>query len=222
VSNWHGVDQPQESPWVGSMMKRVLDISVALIGIILLIPLFAVVALLVKLDSAGPVLFRQKRMGRGFSPFLIYKFRSMVIDADRRGGAITGREDPRITRIGRVLRNGKIDELPQLFNVLKGDMSLVGPRPEVPKYAEMFRGDFVEILQARPGITDLASLKYRDEAEILGRSENPENAYIREILPDKIRLAKEYIGKSSIQLDLRIILQTLAKLVSRSSAERRS
>ncbi|MGD0383706.1 MAG: sugar transferase, partial [Thermoguttaceae bacterium] len=128
------------------------------------------------------------------------------------GGPITFGDDPRITRVGRVLRKTKIDELPQLFNVLKGDMSLVGPRPEVPRYVDMFREDYAVILQVRPGITDLASIKYRDEAAILGRAENPEEEYAKRVLPEKIRYAKQYVDKASLLLDFRIILQTIAQL----------
>jgi len=136
----------------------------------------------------------------------------MVKEAPNRGTDITFGEDPRITRLGRVLRKTKIDELPQLFNVLKGDMSLVGPRPEVPRYVEMFRRDYDDILKVRPGITDLASLKYRDEAAVLGKAKDPEEEYIKRILPGKIRLAKEYVDKATIFLDLKILFQTILKL----------
>jgi len=141
------------------------------------------------------VFFRQKRMGRGGRPFFILKFRTMVQEAPKRGGPITCGDDPRITRIGRLLRKTKLDELPQLINVLRGDMSLVGPRPEVPKYVEMFRQDYEEILRVRPGITDLASVKFCDEAALLGSAANPEEEYLRRVLPEKIRLAKEYVAK---------------------------
>src|SRR3972149_8115601 len=138
----------------------------------------------------------------------------MVQDAPRKGGPITFGNDPRVTRVGNVLRKTKIDELPQLINVLKGEMTFVGPRPEVPKYVLLFRQDYEEILKVRPGITDLASLKYRDEATILGRSENPEEEYIGRVLPDKIKLAKEYIRRSSFLFDLSLILKTPLKLFS--------
>ncbi len=180
----------------------------------LLSPLLLAVAAVVKLSSPGPVFFAQQRMGRDFRPFFIYKFRSMTQDAPRRGGPITFGDDPRITPAGRVLRKTKIDELPQLFNVLKGDMSLVGPRPEAICYVEMFRGDYEEILRVRPGVTDLASLKYRDEATVLGRAANPEEEYVHRILPEKIRLAKEYIARSSFLLDLTIIAKTAFRLLS--------
>ena len=183
-------------------------------ALVLLSPLLLAVAAVVKLSSPGPVFFAQHRMGRDFRPFFIYKFRSMTKDAPQRGGPITFGDDPRITPVGRVLRKTKIDELPQLLNVLKGDMSLVGPRPEAICYVEMFRGDYEEILRVRPGVTDLASLKYRDEATVLGRAANPEEEYVQRILPEKIRLAKEYIARSSFLLDLTIIAKTAFRLLS--------
>lgn len=157
----------------------------------------------------GPVFYRQQRVGRGFQPFRIFKFRTMVVDAPLRGGQITsGHNDPRITRIGRFLRKWKLDELPQLFNVVQGDMSLVGPRPEVPRYVEMFRTEYTDILRVRPGITDLASIKYRDEASLLSLSNDPERTYVDEILPAKLALAREYVARASFGLDLRILVLT--------------
>ena len=180
------------------MIKRVFDIIIAATGLVVLSPIMMVVAVLVKCDSQGPVLFKQKRMGKGFRAFLIYKFRTMKENSELIGRPITIGEDPRITRVGRFLRKTKIDELPQLINVLKGEMSLVGPRPELPRFVELFRNEYAEILTMRPGITDLASLKYQDEANLMGQFTNPEEEYVRRILPDKIRLAKEYIDRSSI------------------------
>ena len=194
------------------IMKRVFDLVVAFLGLSLLFPLLLLVAFLIKLDSPGPILFRQERMGKGFRPFLIYKFRTMVYDALHRGRPITVGADPRITRVGRILRKTKLDELPQLLNVLKGDMSFVGPRPEVRQYVELFRQDYEEILQIRPGITDLASLTYRHEAEILGRAEHPEEEYVQRILPDKIRLAKAYLRRSSLFFDVTLLGKTLLRL----------
>ena len=194
-------------------MKRLFDILVSGLGLILLSPLLLVVAVLVRATSAGPVFFLQTRVGRDFQPFQIFKFRTMVADAPKRGGQLTAGADPRITEIGRVLRKTKIDELPQLWNVLVGDMSLVGPRPEVPKYVEMFRDDYRTILSVRPGITDPASLKFRDEAAVLAQASDPEAAYIEQILPEKIALAKTYIERSSLFYDLSLILQTLLRIV---------
>jgi lipopolysaccharide/colanic/teichoic acid biosynthesis glycosyltransferase len=195
------------------MAKRVFDIIGAVFGLMLFSPVLLIAALLVRASSAGPVLFRQQRMGRRFRPFLIYKFRTMYQDAPARGAPLTVGKDPRITHVGHWLRKSKIDELPQLFNVLKGDMSLVGPRPEVPYYVELFRNDYQEILRVRPGLTDLASLKYSDEAALLGRAEDPEEEYIRRLLPDKIELAKEYLRRSSLFFDIRLILDTAIKFV---------
>jgi len=193
-------------------MKRLLDIAAASAGLLLLAPLLGLVALSIKLDSPGPVLFRQERIGRGFRPFWILKFRTMR-QSEAPGPAITAENDPRITRLGRFLRRSKIDELPQLVNVLKGDMSLVGPRPEVPRYVETFQRDYEEILAVRPGLTDLASLKYRNESALLGSSRDPEREYLERVLPDKIRLAKEYIRRSSFIFDLGLIAKTFRTIL---------
>lgn len=202
------------------MIKRAFDIAAASAGLILFSPLMALAALLVKGDSRGPILFKQERMGKGFRPFRIYKFRTMSERAAGEGRLITAGQDPRITRVGRALRKTKVDELPQLINVLKGEMSLVGPRPEVPRYVELFKHDYEEILTIRPGITDLASLKYRDEAALLGNADNPEQEYLTRVLPDKISLGKEYIKRSSISFDLKLISKTLLKLVHTDSEAR--
>ena len=194
-------------------MKRVFDFTLSALGLLILGPLFVLVAILIKLDSPGPIFFRQERMGQGFRPFLIYKLRTMIQNAHTQGPLVTAGRDSRVTRVGGVLRRTKIDELPQLLNVLKGEMSFVGPRPEVRKYAEMFRQDYEEILRIKPGITDLASLKYRHETEVLGRSSNPEEQYVTEILPDKIKLAKEYLMMSSFWVDMRVITKTIFKMV---------
>ena len=193
-------------------MKRMFDIVVSCVGLVVFFPLFILVALLIKLDSPGLIFFTQDRMGRGFRPFSIYKFRTMIQNAPASGGRITVAGDRRITRMGRLLRKSKIDELPQLMNVLKGDMSLVGPRPEVREFVELFHSDYDEILQVRPGITDLASLKYHDEAAILGQSASPDEDYVKRILPDKITLAKEYIRRSSLWFDLTVICRTVLKI----------
>lgn len=194
------------------MLKRSFDIAISATGLLLLSPLLALIAVLVKLSSAGPALFKQTRIGRNFQFFQIYKFRTMVQDAPLKGPAITIGDDPRITRIGKFLRWSKLDELPQLLNVLKGDMSLVGPRPEVDRYVEMFRRDYEEILRVRPGITDLASLRFRHESETLAKATDPEMEYCQSILPEKIRLAKEYIQRSSVIFDLQLICKTIVAM----------
>jgi lipopolysaccharide/colanic/teichoic acid biosynthesis glycosyltransferase len=198
-------------------MKRTFDIIAAVIGLSVLAPLLLFAAILIKIESRGQVFFRQERIGRGFRPFLIYKFRTMVENATQLGGTITCGDDPRITRVGRFLRKTKFDELPQLINVLKGEMSLVGPRPEVRKYVDLFRADYEEILKVRPGITDIASLKYQDEADLLGRSANPEEEYIKRVLPDKLKLAKDYVNCSCLRFDLALIIKTLPKLIGHTA-----
>jgi len=196
------------------VIKRGFDVLASLTGLVLLSPVLAVVALAIKLTSPGPVFFRQERVGRGFRRFEILKFRTMVPDAPKLGGQLTAGEDPRITRVGRLLRKTKLDELPQLINVVKGDMSFVGPRPEVPRYVEIFRDDYRELLTVRPGITDLASLKYRDESEVLGRSSDPETTYVEQVLPEKIALGKQYLRRSSLWFDVGLIFKTLFRLAT--------
>ena len=204
------------------MLKRALDIFAAGIGLLVLSPLLILVSVLVKITSSGPVFFRQQRVGRNGKPFFILKFRSMVADAPNRGGQITYGADPRITTVGRLIRKTKIDELSQLFNVLRGEMSLVGPRPEVRKYVDMFAEDYKEILRVRPGITDLASVKYRDEAAILGAAADPKREYVERVLPEKIRLAREYVQRQSLLLDLGIIFGTLFHIARDAVARRRN
>lgn len=190
-------------------MKRAFDVCMAVLGLVLTAPLLAIISVLIKLDSQGPVLFRQVRVGQGFRPFAIQKFRTMIIDAADTSLPLTVGHDPRITRVGRILRKFKLDELPQLLNVFVGDMSFVGPRPEVPRYVERLRSEFFEVLSVRPGITDLASLRYIDEAALLAYSSNPEEEYQFKVLPEKLRLAKLYIHHMSLRLDFAIIMQTL-------------
>jgi lipopolysaccharide/colanic/teichoic acid biosynthesis glycosyltransferase len=199
-------------------MKRAFDIIVSLVGLVVLLPLLLIAAVAIKLDSPGPIFFRQRRMGRAFRPFLIYKFRTMTDNRQNAGALFTVKHDPRITRVGQFLRKSKIDELPQLINVLKGEMAFVGPRPEVPSYVDLFRRDYEEILRVRPGITDLASIKYRDEASVLGQSPDPEAEYVNRVLPDKIKLAKEYLKHSSFVFDLRLMFKTFYRLFQRGVA----
>ncbi|MFK8110702.1 MAG: sugar transferase [Rubripirellula sp.] len=196
------------------MAKRIMDLLVSSLGIVILSPFLIMIAIAVRVTSPGPVLFRQTRVGRNLEAFQILKYRTMVVDAEKLGLQITAGADPRITWVGRILRKSKLDELPQLFNVLKGEMSLVGPRPEVPKYVEMFRDEFQRILVVRPGVTDLASIKYRDESEILSEAEDPEQAYIDQVLPDKLKLSEEYALHSSIALDFWILWKTFLRILS--------
>jgi lipopolysaccharide/colanic/teichoic acid biosynthesis glycosyltransferase len=194
-------------------MKRLFDILFSFIGLILLQPLFAVIAIMIKVDSAGPVFFRQGRVGKDFRRFVIYKFRTMVVDAEKKGLHITSGGDNRITGAGRILRKFKIDELPQLFNVLKGDMSFVGPRPEVIKYVERYKDDYERILSIKPGITDISSMTFRNEESILQGVDDPEHYYVHVLLPEKMRLAQEYIQHASFSYDVKLILKTLLKII---------
>jgi len=194
------------------MITRIFDILASFIGLLLLSPLFALVALALKLDSAGPVFYRAQRVGRNGVPFRLYKFRSMVVDADKRGPGITATGDARITRVGRFLRRTKIDELPQLINVLKGEMSLVGPRPEDPRYVALYTPEQRRVLAVRPGITSAASLAYRHEEELLV-GEDWETFYRTRVLPDKLAIDLAYLQQRSFATDLKLILDTLVALV---------
>ena len=194
-------------------MKRLFDILFSFVGLLLLQPLFIVIAIMIKVDSTGPVFFRQGRVGRNFRRFMIYKFRTMVVDAEKKGLRITSGGDSRITRVGRMLRKFKIDELPQLFNVLKGDMSLVGPRPEVIKYVEWYKADYERILSIRPGITDISSMTFRNEESILQGVDDPEHYYVHVLLPEKMRLAREYIQNVSFFYDVKLIFKTLYHVI---------
>ena len=190
-------------------MKRALDILFSLSGLVIFAPLFAVIALAIKFSSKGPVFFRQERMGMGFKPFFIHKFRTMRTGAETEGLQVTFSGDARITRLGAFLRRYKLDELPQMVNILKGEMSFVGPRPEVRKYAEMFRDDYSELLTVRPGITDPASLSYVREEDSVALSSASEDVYVGQILPEKIKLSKLYLRRAGTVNDLRIILKTV-------------
>lgn len=194
-------------------MKRLFDIISSFFSLLILLPLFLLIAILIKLDSAGPVFFIQKRVGKNFKLFSLYKFRTMVVDTSQRGLQITSAGDPRITKIGRFLRKTKIDELPQIINVIKGDMSVVGPRPEVLKYVEMFKDDYKYILKVKPGITDYAAIEFRDEECVLKKFKNPEDGYIKKVLPLKINLYKRYIKERSLFTDMKLIFLTLWKIV---------
>ena len=200
-------------------MKRAMDVVLAGFGLLVLSPLLAVIAVAIKLDSHGPVLFKHVRLGRGFRTIQVFKFRTMAWPPQ--GPELTGGQDQRITRIGRVLRRTKLDEVPQLANVLTGDMSLVGPRPEVPRYVSMFRTDYEEILKVRPGVTGPAALKYRNESELLKAAPDPEVLYLSSILPDKIELDKAYVGDRSLLFDIRLLARTVTEVVGGTMGIRR-
>lgn len=191
------------------MLKRAIDLTVSGIVLLVALPFLLVAGLAVWFSSSGPILFRQRRVGRNGCVFEILKFRTMRVAQDTTNAITIGR-DPRITPVGHFLRQGKIDELPQLLNVLRGDMSLVGPRPEVPHYVELYPDDLRrKILSVRPGITDRASIKYRNEAELLARQPDPDDYYRSVIMPDKLRLAAHYADRVSVAEDIRVILATL-------------
>ena len=193
------------------VVKRIFDLICSTLGLIVLSPVLIVIAIKIKLGSDGPVFFKQIRVGENNREFEILKFRTMVVDAEKLGRQITVGNDSRITKIGGFLRKYKLDELPQLINVFKGDMSLVGPRPEVPRYVKLYNEEQRKVLEVKPGITDLASIRYRDENELLGKAENPDEFYINTIMPDKLALNLEYINKNNVFIDIYIILKTIVK-----------
>lgn len=193
-------------------MKRLFDILMSLIGLIILLPFFFLLSVWIMLDSPGGVFYRQKRVGKNNVDFLLWKFRSMRPDSDKKGLLTVGGRDPRITKSGYFIRKYKIDELPQLINVLTGDMSLVGPRPEVRKYVDLYSKEQLKVLDVRPGITDLASLNYFEESELLAKSLDPEKTYIEEIMPAKLKLNLQYIDKANLSTDLKMIFSTVARI----------
>jgi len=197
------------------MLKRLFDTIFSATSLIITFPILIFFALLIKLDSRGPVFYRGKRVGRFGKLFRIYKFRTMVVDAEKLGGPSTADDDPRITKIGRFLRKFKLDELPQLMNVLKGEMSFVGPRPEVQHYVDMFTEKEKTILNVRPGITDWASLWNPDEGAILAGSSDSEKAYMEKIRPQKLKLQLKYVREQSFWSDLKIIFLTLKAIMIR-------
>ena len=193
--------------------KRIFDIVSSSVVLVVLSPVFAAIAVWIKLDSPGPVFYRQVRVGRGNRDFYLYKFRSMRVGADRQGLITVGGNDPRVTRPGHFIRKYKLDEFPQLINVIKGDMSIVGPRPEVRKYVEMYTPEQMKVLCVRPGLTDPASIRYRNENELLATVEDPERYYREVIMPDKLRLSLEYVHRASFWMDIKFIFGTLGEIV---------
>ena len=196
-------------------MKRIFDIFFSFLGLLLLSPLFLVVALWIKLDSRGPVFYRQVRAGRGNRDFRIFKFRSMRVGSDKGSLVTIGGRDPRVTRSGYYIRKLKLDELPQLINVLIGDMSFVGPRPEVRKYVDMYTPEQLHVLDVRPGITDEASIRYRNENELLATAADPERFYIETVMPDKLRINLQYVQNHSLWGDIKLIFRTFAAVVGK-------
>ncbi len=194
-------------------MKRVFDLIFSLFGIAVLLPVYLIIALLISLDSKGGVIYRQERTGKYGKTFRVLKFRTMRPDSFNKGALTVGSRDPRITNIGYYLRKYKLDELPQLFNVFLGEMSFVGPRPEVKKYTDLYTKEQQKVLQVRPGITDYASIKYRNENDMLSASDDPEKLYIEEIMPEKLHLNLLYINDNNVFKDIRIIFDTLQAII---------
>lgn len=194
------------------MLKRIFDITLSLFGLIILLPFMLIIAILIKLDSKGPVFFKQIRVTKNGREFKIFKYRTMRVGSDKYSQITVGK-DGRITKLGSFLRKYKLDEIPQLINVLIGDMSLVGPRPEVPKYVALYTDEQKEILKVRAGITDYASIEFSDENDLLASEEDPEKAYIEKIMPKKIELNKKYLSEISILTDIKIILLTIKKIL---------
>lgn len=194
-------------------MKRIFDIFMSGLGLICLSPLFLVLAIWIKCDSVGPVFYRQVRVGRGNKDFRLFKFRSMRPDSDKLGLITVGGHDPRVTRSGYYIRKYKLDEFPQLINVFVGDMSLVGPRPEVRKYVDLYTPEQLRVLNVRPGITSLASIRYRNENEILAKADDPDKAYVEQIMPDKIAIDLEYVENASLTNDIKLIFKTFGEII---------
>ncbi len=209
VGNWEDIEETLAKKKGQLAVKRAADVALSLAGLAALSPVLLVCAALIKLDSPGPVFYRQVRVGRGGRTFRIFKLRTMTDGADRRGPEITVGGDARITRVGAVLRKYKLDELAQLINVLVGDMSFVGPRPEVPRYVRLYTPEQRKVLLVRPGITDIASIAYRNENDLLARSGDPERAYVETVMPAKLELNREYIENFSVAGDVRLIFRTI-------------
>ncbi|MCL5127841.1 MULTISPECIES: sugar transferase [unclassified Algibacter] len=197
------------------MIKRAFDVLFSLMGLIFLLPFLFVLAIIIKIDSKGPILFVQGRVGKNNNDFNIFKFRTMKIQSQKKGLLTLGNHDSRVTKVGYFLRRYKIDEFPQLINILKGDMSFVGPRPELRYYVNFYSEDDMQIFQVRPGITGLASLKYRNEVELLEAAENPEELFIKTIIPDKLKFNKEYIKNQNLFFDLKLIGLTIIKVIAK-------
>lgn len=194
------------------MYKRPFDIFFAILGLLFCLPFFVLIAVAIAIDSKGGVFYKQQRVGIHGRPFKLFKFRTMSTGSDKKGLITVGAKDSRVTKVGYYLRKYKLDELPQLLNVLLGDMSFVGPRPEVQQYVDLYTNEQLKVLQVKPGITDYASIAYSNENEILGKSANPQETYIQEIMPAKLRLNLKYIEDMSLITDIKVILNTIFKI----------
>jgi lipopolysaccharide/colanic/teichoic acid biosynthesis glycosyltransferase len=195
------------------MIKRLFDLFWSITGIIVLLPIFVLISVIIKFDSKGPVFFLQNRVGRNNKDFKLVKFRTMYVNSDKKGEITIGANDSRITKTGTFLRKYKLDELPQLFNVLYGNMSLVGPRPEVRTYVDLYSAEQLKVLDVLPGITDYASIEYANENELLAKAKNPEQFYKEVVMPDKLKLNMKYINEVGLFTDLKIIFKTLIRII---------
>lgn len=195
------------------MVKRIFDLFFSGIGLIIISPIFMLLSLLIALDSQGGIFYKQVRIGKNMRPFKLFKFRTMYANSDKKGLLTVGDNDNRITRVGYYLRKYKLDELPQLINVLIGDMSFVGPRPEVEKYVKLYNNEQQKVLSVKPGITDWASIRYVNESELLARSSEPEKTYINEIMPAKLAINLEYVKQNNLLIDIKIILYTFKAIL---------
>ncbi|OYT14967.1 MAG: glycosyl transferase [Bacteroidetes bacterium 4572_77] len=194
------------------MLKRLFNIILSFVGLLIISPLLLFISVAIMLDTKGGIIYKQKRVGKNNVDFFLLKFRSMSLGSQEKGLLTIGQNDARITKVGQFIRRYKLDELPQLFNVLKGEMNLVGPRPEVRKYVDLYTLEQKEILKVKPGITDYASMEYVDENNLLAQSENPEKTYMEEIMPHKLELNKKYLANPSIWHDIKIIFYTIMKI----------
>lgn len=194
-------------------MKRIFDLFFSFLGILFLLPIYIIIAILIKIDSNGDILYKQERIGKNGIPFYVLKFRTMIPNAFSKGALTVGSRDPRVTNIGFYLRKYKLDELPQLFNVFLGEMSFVGPRPEVREYTDLYDQNQKKILSVKPGITDYASIKYRNENDLLANSNDPEKLYIEEIMPNKLELNLQYINNNNVFKDIEIIFSTFYTII---------
>jgi len=193
--------------------KRMFDLLLSIPSLIILSPVYLLSAILIKLDTPGPILFSQDRIGQNGKPFRLYKFRTMVKDAAKIGPPVTTAHDPRITKTGRLLRKFKVDEMLQVMNIVKGDMSVIGPRPEVKKYIDIFAEEYKDILKIKPGMTDYALIVFRNEEDILSRFQNVEEGYIKEVMPEKIKLYRQYLSEMSLKTDIKIFFQTIWEIL---------
>ena len=194
-------------------MKRIFDLFFSFLGILFLLPIYIIIAILIKIDSNGDILYKQERIGKNGIPFYVLKYRTMIPNAFSKGALTVGSRDPRVTNIGFYLRKYKLDELPQLFNVFLGEMSFVGPRPEVKKYTDLYNAEQKKVLSVAPGITDYASIKFRNENDLLSESDDPEKLYIDQIMPEKLNLNLKYINDNNVFKDIKIIFNTFYTII---------